>query len=434
MTTTSNDNDAGVGDTVPMQRVPMQRVAMQRGAMQRGAHAADTTPVHRPRLVGVDATRGVALLGMMAVHALISFDEEGRPTVMYSLSAGRAAAVFAVLAGVGIALLTGRCRVELGRPARRALAVLSARAAVIGVIGLALGFADSDIAMVILPYYAVLFMIAVPLVLLPTPALVTVGTAVAVGMPFLSHAVRAELPQTTGLNHSFVDLLTDPVGLLQELLLTGAYPALSWATYVCAGIVVGRLRLQSSKAAAGLLFGGAVAAVAAIALSALLLGPLGGRPHLQIAGTGDEDVTVADILVFGADGVTPTTTTWWLAVQAPHTATPLDLLHTTGTAVALLGALLLLGHVATPVLRRAIDLVLTPLAAAGSMTLTLYTAHIVFMNSPLDDFDATPGYLVQAVAALLFALGWRQVVGRGPLETLTAWTARQAAGAGRRRS
>ena len=126
---------------------------------------------------------------------------------------------------------------------------------------MALGFADSDIAMVILPYYAVLFMIAVPLVLLPTPALVTVGTAVAVGMPFLSHAVRAELPQTTGLNHSFVDLLTDPVGMLQELLLTGAYPALSWATYVCAGIVVGRLRLQSSKAAAGLLFGGAVAHV-----------------------------------------------------------------------------------------------------------------------------------------------------------------------------
>ena len=54
------------------------------------------------------------------------------------------------------------------------------------------------------------------------------------------------------------------------------------------------------------------------------------------------------------------------------------------------------------------------------MTLTLYTAHIVFMNSPLDDFDATTGYLVQVVAALLFALVWQQGVGRGPLESLTA--------------
>jgi hypothetical protein len=59
---------------------------------------------------------------------------------------------------------------------------------------LALGYTDSEIAMVILPYYAVLFLIAVPLVLLPTPALVAIGTAVAVGMPFLSHVVRAELP------------------------------------------------------------------------------------------------------------------------------------------------------------------------------------------------------------------------------------------------
>jgi hypothetical protein len=73
-----------------------------------------------------------------------------------------------------------------------------------------------------------------------------------------------------------------------------------------------------------------------------------------------------------------------------------------------------------PGLRRAIDLVLAPLAAAGSMTLTLYTAHIVFMNSPLDEFDPTPGYVVQVVAALLFALVWRRRVGRGPLEGVTA--------------
>ena len=416
MTATTRGSGSGYGRTVPMQRE---------------AYDVDTTPVRvqRIRLVGVDATRGVALLGMMAVHALISFDEEEQPTVMYSLSAGRAAAVFAVLAGVGIAFLTGRRRVALGRPARQALAVLSARAAVIGAIGLALGYADSDIAMVILPYYAVLFLIAVPLVLLPTPALVALGAAIPAGMPFLSHLVRADLPSTTGVNHSFADLFTDPVGMLQELLLTGEYPALPWATYVCAGIVVGRLRLQSSKTAAGLLLGGAAGAVAAVVLSAWLLGPMGGLLRLRAAGTGDKDVTVADILAFGADGVTPTNTTWWLAVQAPHTGTPLDLLHTTGTAVALLGALLLLGHVTTPVLRAAIDLVLAPLAAAGSMTLTLYTAHIVFMNSPLDNFDATQGYVVQVVVAVLFALLWRQTVGRGPLESLTTWTARRAAGA-----
>ncbi len=62
MTATTRGSGTGYGRTVPMQRA---------------AHDVDTTPVQvqRPRLVGVDATRGVALLGMMAVHALISFDE-----------------------------------------------------------------------------------------------------------------------------------------------------------------------------------------------------------------------------------------------------------------------------------------------------------------------------------------------------------------------
>ncbi len=155
---------------------------------------------------------------------------------------------------------------------------------------------------------------------------------------------------------------------------------------------------------------------------------MGGQVQIQAAGTGRPDVSVTEILDFGADGVTPTTSIWWLAVRSPHTGAPADLLHTTGTAVALVGALLLLGHVTVPVLARAVAVVLAPLAAAGSMTLTLYTAHIVFMNSPLDVFDPVPGYLTQVVTALLFALAWRQAVGRGPLE----WTANWAAGRARR--
>jgi hypothetical protein len=51
------------------------------------------------------------------------------------------------------------------------------------------------------------------------------------------------------------------------------------------------------------------------------------------------------------------------------------------------------------------------------MTLTLYAATVVFLNSPLDQFSPVGGYVFQVVAVLLFALGWRQAVGRGPLET-----------------
>ncbi|WP_300014087.1 heparan-alpha-glucosaminide N-acetyltransferase domain-containing protein [Pseudonocardia sp.] len=386
--------------------------------------AAPAAAASRPRLVGVDAARGVALLGMMAVHALYAFGADGDPTVAYSVSTGRSAAVFAVLAGVGIAFTTGRARVGADRAVPTA-AGLTARAAVIGLVGLALGYTDAEIAAVILPYYAVLFVLAVPLVFLGTRTLIGLGVLAAFGMPVLGHLVRDGLAPPRLTNPSFGYLVTDPLGLLVELTLTGYYPALAWLAYLCVGIAVGRLTLSSARVAAGLLGAGAAVAVAAWAGSALLLGPLGGRARIEAAGTGALDVPVAEMLAFGGEGVTPTTSWWWLAVHAPHTSTPPDLLHTAGVAVALLGGLLLLGHVRGPA-HRAVTVLLGPLAAAGAMTLTLYAAHVVFLNSPLDVFSAVGGYVFQVVVALLFALAWRQAVGRGPLDFLAGWAARRA--------
>jgi uncharacterized membrane protein len=385
-----------------------------------------TQPVPSRRIVGVDATRGIALLGMMAVHALFAYDDSGEPTLIFSLSTGRSAAAFAVMAGVGVAFITGRRRVRLGRPFGANAVALTARALVVGAIGLALGYTDAAIAAVILPYYAVLFLLAIPLVLLGTRTLAATGAMIALGMPVLSHLARDALPGPRLVNPSFGYLFTDPLALLAELSLTGYYPALPWTAYLCAGLVLGRLDLGSARVAGGLLGVGAALAAAASLASWLLLGPLGGRVALTAAGTGAVALPTDEVLAFGGEGVAPANTWWWLATDAPHTATPPDLLHTTGVAVALLGALLLLGHVTAPAARRVVTAVLGPLTAAGSMILTIYTAHVVFLNSPLDVFSPLAGYLVQVAAALLFALGWRQAVGRGPLESLARWASRRA--------
>ena len=53
------------------------------------------------RLLGVDAARALALIGMMSVHLLPSTDPDGTISTAYLISAGRASALFAVLAGVG---------------------------------------------------------------------------------------------------------------------------------------------------------------------------------------------------------------------------------------------------------------------------------------------------------------------------------------------
>jgi len=374
---------------------------------------------NKPRLIGIDVTRGLALLGMIAVHALIPYDENFQPNWVSYVATGHASAVFAVLAGVGLSLTTGRARVPWASALPTAAAV-GGRAAAIAAVGFALGYADAEITGVILPYYAVLFLLAIPLLFLRTRTLLVVGVFAAVAVPVLSQFVRPALPVPALENPTPAYLLNDPLGLLSELLVTGAYPALPWMAYICAGLIVGRLTLSSVRVAWRLLILGAALAITAGVAASLLLGPLGGRAALELAGPGllDGDAdSVNDLLAFGFDGTTPTTSWWWLATGAPHAGAPLDLLGTIGSAVGLLGAMLLLGHLVQPTLRRMIDVVMAPLAAAGGMTLSLYTAHIVFMNSPLDVFEPTDGYVLQVVAVLLFGLAWRLAVGRGPLET-----------------
>jgi uncharacterized membrane protein len=369
----------------------------------------------------VDAARGVALLGMIAVHSLSEFDAAGRLAWSFTILNGRAAAVFAVLAGIGIAFMTGRRRVRLstGPPTTAALAV---RALAIGAIGLALGYTDAELGQVILPYYAVMFALAVPLVFLPTWTVAVLGVIMAAGVPALSHVLRPHLPNPTLRNPTFGHLVNDPVGLLTELSLTGFYPALPWLAYLCAGLVIGRLDLTSKRVAAVLLCTGTVLAVAAAAASSILLGHYGGLARIQAAqpASGLTEAETTELLTAGGDGTTPTSTWWWLAVDAPHTSTTLDLLSTTSTAVALLGGMLLASRLARPVLRGLTTLVLAPLAAAGSMTLTFYTAHIVFINSEYDTYDATTGYLLQVAVVLLVGLAFRATVGRGPLEAIVA--------------
>lgn len=374
------------------------------------------------RLVGVDAVRGIALLGMIAVHSLYESGVAGKATWSFAIFGGRAAATFAVLSGVGIAFMTGRRRVRLDAAARGTIAAMITRALVIGAVGMTLGYGDAALGTVILPYYAVLFLLAIPLVFLPTWAVAAIGVLVAGGAPVLTHVLLPHLPVPTQLNPTVGYLVHNPLGLLSELSITGEYPALPWTAYVCAGLVIGRLTLSELRVAIGLLGTGLMLAFGAAIASATLLNRYG-LAHIW-ATQESSPLTIpetTEMLTLGGDGTTPTSTWWWLAVNAPHTSSPFDLVGTTGAATALLGALLLLGHIAAPpVLRRVIAVGMAPLAAAGSMTLTLYTAHIAFINSDYDTYSPTNGYLLEVSAALLVGLAWRATAGRGPLEALVS--------------
>ena len=355
---------------------------------------------------------------MMSVHVLPPLDPDGSVSTAFLVSSGRAAALFAVLAGVGLARATGGERPRSGRALSAVRRGVAARAVVILVVGLGLGALDSGVA-VILVNYAVLFVLALPFLGLRAPALAASAVAVTLVAPVLSHLLRPELPLRT-FGSPDLTSLGSPLQLGSELLLTGYYPALPWTAYVLAGLSVGRLPLRRAGTALRVMVAGLLLAAAAWLVSGLLLDGLGGRAVLQ-ADSGTAVLLGRDLdlaLQTSMYGTTPTTTWWWLAVVAPHSSTPLDLAHTAGVALAVLGACLL-------VLPRA-RWWAVPLVAAGSMTLSLYSLHVVLLATLLPrDVPYALGWHV--LVALAVATVWRTLVGRGPLEALAARVSAAAA-------
>ena len=98
---------------------------------------------------------------MIATHTLMApFPGEDRP-VWHWLASGRASALFAVLAGVSLALMSGGTRPVRGRERLATTTGLVVRALLIAALGLALGDLGSGLA-VILTYYGVLFLLGLP--------------------------------------------------------------------------------------------------------------------------------------------------------------------------------------------------------------------------------------------------------------------------------
>jgi len=353
----------------------------------------------RGRILGVDAARAVALVGMFATH-IFPLRVGREPTLTGLVASGRASALFAVLAGVGVALATGGTRrPAAGREHLAAGAALVGRGVLVGALGLTLVALDAPVA-IILSYYGLLFVVAAFLLRLPRGALAAGAVLACALAPVVSQLLRSGLPDGPGRQVGWWALAA-PGDALVTLLLTGYYPVLTWTTYLLAGMAVGRLDLRRPQVAAGLLVGGAALAVAAHTASSLLLGPGNG---VWVLGAAASERRY---------GTTPTGNWWWLAADTPHSGSPADLAATTGSALAVLGAMLLLAHWSRRLVR-------VP-AGPGSAPLTLYTLHVValavYAGSGSDDVVLWLGHV--AVATLI-GLGLQAAGLRGPLEAVVA--------------
>lgn len=352
----------------------------------------------RDRLRGVDAARGLALAGMVATH-ILPLTRGGEETITGLVADGRSSALFAVLAGVGIALSTRG--VADARSHAAAGAGVVVRGLLVGLLGLVLAGLDPPVA-IILAYYGLLFVVAVPLLRAPAWLLGSLAVVAAVGTPVVSHLLRAGLPAVfpDGPSEQLTPAsLADPATLVTTLTVTGYYPVLTWTTYLLAGLAVGRLDLRRPRVAVLLLAGGGVLAVATAVVSGVLTRVAAGAGAF---GAGE--------LAERQYGSPVPESWWWLVVDLPHSGTPFDLAHTTGTALAVLGAMLLLAQ-------RLPALVRVP-AAVGSVPLTLYALHVLAVHLLGGETPAV--YVVHLAAAVLVGAVAVLTGRRGPLEGAVA--------------
>lgn len=363
------------------------------------------------RIIGVDLARALAILGMFAAHVGPEPEVGGVVGAAMYVSHGRASILFATLAGLSLALVTGGARTSGGEVlpsgARRRIAV---RAGIIFAIGAGITVWGTPVE-VILAYYGVLFLVALPFLRFRPSTNFVLAAVLAV----LTPVALLMLLGGSGVAGVFKAIERfDPIALaggegLIELLFTGSYPVLTWTPFVIAGVALGRLDWQRSRVR--IVVAGAGTAVAVLAYGiAWVLGK-----------------TVDDAGVWFDEPVRPTVNYWaglqWasLFTAEEHTGAPFEIIGGVGVAMVVLAGCIWFAAR----FRR----VVAPLVAMGSMSLTLYVGHVLAIDA-LDMFASGSGEMDDSLTpdqslltlsefigvAAAVAWIWKRFWRRGPLE------------------
>ena len=297
------------------------------------------------------------------------------------------------------------------------------RALLVFALGLGLGMLDTNVA-VILVHYGLLFLCAIPFLGMRARTLGFWAAGWLLLSPvalYLLHPVATGLLSPSRLGPSPLpgDLLAPGVFAV-DVFITGYYPLVVWFGFILTGLCVGRLGLGRPPVALAIAAAGAALAVGAKSLSAWLLAAPGALAALGQAGDLDrKELTVS--LVTGQRLGQAMDTPWFLAISAPHSGAPLDVLHVAGSALAVLGIAQLVCLALAALLGQLGAVLLWPLTGAGAATLTLYSAHLVALDVFSDvsaPLPRTSLFIIYAVGCLLAGLVFKFLGRRGPLEAV----------------
>ncbi|WP_157355242.1 heparan-alpha-glucosaminide N-acetyltransferase domain-containing protein [Nocardia terrae] len=341
------------------------------------------------RIAAIDAARGLAVLGMITVHVGVLREPVWTdPGSWLSVAWGRSSILFATLAGVSIALLSGRQHPPAGPELVSARLRILVRALVLFALGGLLTMLGSGIS-VILQTYALLFACCLPFLTWSPRRLLILAAGWAVIAPPLTVWLGQLLP--SGCDPTAA---TCSGAQVTDLAITGDYPGLVWITFALTGLALGRCDLAARTT----------------------------RVRLLAAGV--------PMMIFGYGGAwllglfdTPDPTEWTqLRTAEPHSGSTFEIIGSLGFALTVIGVLLFTVDRLRPIL--------FPIVAVGTLPLTVYSAHVIAVRLLGDAATAPTGNVLLAIflaVTVAASVVWVLTLGRGPLERGMSWIVTRAA-------
>ncbi|MCF2910828.1 DUF418 domain-containing protein [Pseudoalteromonas sp. DL2-H2.2] len=346
------------------------------------------------RIHGIDLARALAIFGMVVVNfKLVMGASTGSPFLL-SLSAlleGRAAALFVILAGVGLTLsarkaqdhdLLHRKQMQ-NKVAMRGILLLC-----LGLLYLPVWPAD------ILHFYGCYFILASWLLFASHRTLLTLCALVVSTFPALLLVIDYSKGWHWG-TLTYLDLWTLD-GLIRRIFYNGFHPVFPWFAFLLFGMWLGRQPLHQS-ALQKRLFKIAIVILVSVEGAFYLLRTLAVRVGMQ-----DQDIQ-------------------FLLSTGPIPPLPQYLVCATASSVlVLLGCIKLAQHFAR-------SAVLHSLEDTGKLSLTFYIAHVIIGMGTLEALDMLGNQSIETalLSSLLFCLSawcfatlWRRKYAQGPAEWL----------------
>ncbi|AMC33890.1 DUF418 domain-containing protein [Janthinobacterium sp. B9-8] len=348
----------------------------------------------KQRILGFDLARALAIFGMVIVNFKIVMHANSSENMAWlkivNIIDGRASALFVILAGVGLSLLTRQSRLsgDLQSLAveRKALFKRAGFLFILGLLYIEIWPAD------ILHYYGIYISIGALCLMLPSRYIMVLVLLLLIASSFLFGMLNYSTAwdwQTL----AYADLWTIK-GFARNLIFNGFHPVLPWLGFLLLGMVIGRQNLGQVAMRERLFLLGLFAAALAELIVLFL-------PYARLMG-----MPLAYEVFFSTQPMPPL---------------PVYFIGAAGSATVIITLCVALGE------KYGKKAWLMPFVYTGQLGLTFYLAHVILGMGLLESLGllenqslvfSVMSALSFCVFAVIFASCWRKFYRLGPLESV----------------